>query len=119
MELLLCFLSMTDNYYYQIKNSKKLNKNLLLNATKCIKIKIIFYFGLTILIFAFYWYLISCFCAVYKNTQIAFIKDSFSSFLLDNLIPFVVYLFPSLLRIIALKTNKKFVYKLSIIIPLF
>ena len=119
LEILLCFLSMTDNYYYQIKNSKRLNKNFLLKITKCIKIKIGFFFGLTIFIFAFYWYLISCFCAVYKNTQIAFIKDSFSSFLLDNIIPFAIYLFPSLLRIISLKTNMKFIYQLSIIIPFF
>ena len=53
--------------------------------------------------FAFYWYLITCFCAVYQNTQFAFIKDSFMSSFLDNLIPFVVYLFPSLFRIISLK----------------
>ena len=119
LEILLCFLSMTDNYYYQIKNSKRLNKNFLLKITKCIKIKIGFFFGLTIFIFAFYWYLISCFCAVYKNTQIAFIKDSFSSFLLDNIIPFAIYLFPSLLRIISLKTNMKFIYQLSNIIPFF
>ena len=119
LELLLCFLSMTDHYYYQIKNSKKINKNLFLHLTKCIKIKIGFFFGLTIFLFAFYWYFICCFCAVYKNTQIAFLKDSFSSFLLDNLIPFLIYLFPSLLRIVSLKTNKKFVYKLSNIIPFF
>ena len=30
--------------------------------------------------FAFYWYTITCFCAVYNNTQNAFIKDSLSSF---------------------------------------
>ena len=26
--------------------------------------------------FLFYWYLITCFCTVYQNTQITFIKDS-------------------------------------------
>ena len=59
---------------------------------------------------------------MYQNTQIAFIKDSLLSFILDKLIPFVIYLFPSLLRIIALKTNiscSKIVYKFSQIIPVF
>ena len=72
--------------------------------------------------FIFYWYLITCFCAVYQNTQIAFIKDSLLSFLLDNLIPFALYLIPTLLRIIALKTNKyrlEIFYKFSNIIPFF
>ena len=110
---------MTDNYYYQIKDSKRLNKNLLLKVITRIKIKIAFFFVFTILMFAIYWYLISCFCAVYQNTQIAFIKDSLTSFLLDNLIPFVIYLFPSILRIISLKTKMKFIYQLSNIIPFF
>ena len=104
-EILLCFLSMTDKYYYQIKNAKNMNKHSFSKIKKSIKRKIVFFFIFTILIFSFNWYLITCFCAVYKNTQIAFLKDSLSSFILDNLIPFVIYLFPSLLRIISLKSN--------------
>ena len=72
--------------------------------------------------FAFYWYTITCFCAVYNNTQNAFIKDSFSSFGLGLLYPFVLYLFPSALRIIALRATKvrlTFLYSLSNIIPFF
>ena len=72
--------------------------------------------------FAFYWYLIACFCAVYPNTQKAFIKDSISSFILSSITPFVIYSIPSLLRIISLK-NKKYklecIFKLSNIIPIF
>ena len=113
---------MTDNYYYQIKDSKNTNKKSISDITKCIKIKIVFFFLFTILMFAFYWYLITCFCAVYQNTQIAFIKDSLSSFILDNLLPFGIYLFPSIFRIISLKTNRccsKCLYVLSNIIPFF
>ena len=36
----------------------------------------------------------------------AFIKDSFSSFGLGLLYPFILYLFPTILRIIALRSNK-------------
>ena len=89
---------------------------------KCIKIKIINFFLFTFLMFAFYWYLIACFCAVYPNTQKAFIKDSIFSFALSNLIPFAMYSFPSLLRIISLKARKsklRCIFKLSNIIPIF
>ena len=72
--------------------------------------------------FIFYWYLITCFCAVYQNSQTAFIKDSLLSFLLGISIPFIIYLIPSLFRIIALKTDKyrlEWVYNFSNIIPFF
>ena len=94
----------------------------MIGIMKCIQIKIGFFFGFTTLMFIFYWYLITCFCAVYENTQIAFIKDSFLSFGLGLLYPFVLYLFPSGLRIMSLKFLKgklSFIYKLSDLIPFF
>ena len=72
--------------------------------------------------FVFYWYTIACFCAVYTNTQITFIKDSILSFILGLLSPFIIYLIPVSLRIISLrvkKTNLSCIYKLSDIIPFF
>ena len=122
IEIFLCYLSLTDKHYYQIKDAKKITKNSMIGIIKCIQIKIGFFFVFTSLMFIFYWYLITCFCAVYQNTQFAFIKDSFLSFLLGNLIPFVIYLISTLLRIISLKSNKlKFecIYKFSNIIPFF
>ena len=72
--------------------------------------------------FLFYWYAVTCFCAVYENTQNAFIIDSLSSFGLGLLYPFILYSFPSLLRIISLKCCKgglSFIYTLGNIIPFF
>ena len=122
IEVLLCFLSLTDKYVYQIKRLKirsltKLNKIYLI-----IKLKFCFFFIITFLLFSFYWYIISAFCAVYINTQIIFIKDSAFSFTLGLAYPFILYLFPSCLRIICLKNkniNLKGLYKLSDIIPIF
>ena len=122
IEILLCYLSLTDKHYYQIKDAKKITKSSMIGIIKCIQIKIGFFFVFTSLMFIFYWYLITCFCAVYQNTQIAFNKDSFLSFLLGNLIPFVIYLIVSLFRIISLKSKKfrlEWVYKFSNIIPFF
>ena len=122
IEIFLCFLSLTDKHYYLIKDCKKISKSSLIGIMKCIQIKIGFFFGFTSFMFTFYWYLITCFCSVYQNTQIAFIKDTFLSFLLGNLIPFILYLIPSLLRIISLKSNKyrlEWIYNISNIIPFF
>ena len=122
LEIFLCYLSMTDKHYYLIKDTKKISRNSLVGIIKYIQIKIAFYFGFTSLMFIFYWYLITCFCAVYQNTQTAFIKDSLLSFLLGNLIPFVIYLFPALFKIISLKTkifSLECIYKFANIIPFF
>ena len=76
-----------DKYVYQIKRMKirslmKMNKIYLI-----INIKLCFFFIITFLIFIFYWYVISAFCAVYMNTQIIFIKDSVLSFILSLIYP--------------------------------
>jgi len=125
IEVILCYFSMTDKYFYEIKGLEKnvLNKCLVFKILKCIKLKICGFFIFTFILFVFYWYFISAFCAVYKNTQIIFIKDSFSSFITSLLDPFCIYAFTCVLRVIALKDiNKKrlkIIYKLSDIIPIF
>ena len=121
IEIFICYLSLTDKHFYEIKKDKGITKAFLIKNMACIKVKITIFFVFTLLIFVFYWYLITCFCAVYQNTQIVFIKDSISSFLLGIVIPFILYIFPSLFRIISLKSksNIQCVYKFSNIIPFF
>ena len=122
IEIFICYLSLTDKHYYEIKNTEKITKMFIINIMNCIKMKIFYFFLFTTLMFGFYWYLIACFCAVYENTQKAFLKDSILSFVLGLIIPFVTYLIPSILRIIALKANKsklECIFKLSNVIPFF
>ena len=76
----------------------------------------------TFIMFIFYWYIITCFCAVYINTQSEFIKNSFSSFGLGLIYPFILYIFPAILRLISLRyCNGKLspIYKTSDTIPFF
>ena len=123
LELFLCFLTLTDKLIYELKNiTPSFDKIKITNIIKCIKIKLIIFFIFTFIFFVFYWYTITSFCSVYENTQITFIKDSLLSFLLSILYPFIIYLIPSGLRIIAIrnaKINLKCIYKLSDIIPFF
>ena len=125
LEVFLCYLSLTDKHIYQINYLKgnEENRQLIFKILRIIKIKLIAFFIFTSILFAFYWYFISSFCAVYTNTQGIFLKDSLSSFLTGQIYPFILYFFPSILRLIALKDSKKkrlsIIYKLSEIIPIF
>ena len=73
--------------------------------------------------FLFFWYASSAFCAVYPNTQRIFIADSYTSFVMGLLYPFVLYLAPAALRLLSLKAKKaknlKILYSLSDKIPIF
>ena len=125
IEVFLCYLSLTDKHYYQIKalKNQNMNNNIVYKILRCVKLKFLGFFTFTFILFSFYWYFISAFCAVYLNTQIIFIKDSAMSFLTGLLYPFVLYLFPVILRTISLKDSikKRFkcIYKISDIIPIF
>ena len=125
IETIICYLSLTDKHIYKIKALKnhKNNKAFIFNIIKCIKIKLIGFFAFTSVFFFFYWYSIACFCAVYQNTQIIFIKDCISSFLTSLTTPFIIYFLTSALRLISLKdkTKKRLqcIYKLSGILPIF
>ena len=122
IDTFLCYLSLSDQYYYRIKKLKIKSRYFLSKIIKIIRLKIYFYFAFTGIMFVFYWYIITCFCEVYVNTQGAFIKDSLLSFGLGIIIPFVLYLIPTTLRLISLKFyigKLSFIYKLSDIIPFF
>ena len=122
IEVFLCFLSLTDKHMYEIKNLEpgKRNKDEVVRVYDTINKKLFFYFLITFIFFLGYWYIVCVFCAVYENTQITYIKDSFISSLLGYIYPFILYLFPAAFRGCALKSkNNKCLYKLSEIIPFF
>ena len=126
LQVFVNFLTMTDIHYYELKELKrenKINTKEAVSVIKCIKIKIIAYIISTFLMFLFFWYTSSAFCAVYPNTQRIFIVYSYSSFLMGLLYPFVLYLFPTALRVLSLKAKKsknlKILYSLSGKIPIF
>ena len=107
IQILINFFSLTDKNFYEIKYIKLKKMIREIKIVKCIKLKLNFFILFTFIMLTFYWYTVTCFCSVYKNTKIAFIKDSFLSFCLLLLNPFILYLFPSLLRIISLKFHMK------------
>ena len=124
LQVFLNYLSMTDIYYYQIKsfNKNEMIKYKFLKTVSCIKYKLIIFYLFTFLLFIFYWYLVSTFCAVYVNTQKIFITNSLFSFILGLIYPIGLYFIPTSLRLLSLKSKKRnlsIIYKLSNLIPLF
>ena len=79
------------------------------------------YFIISFLLLDFFWYYISMFGVIYKNTQIHLLKDTLMSFALSLLYPFGMYLFPGMFRIPALsnrKNKRECLYNFSKIIQL-
>ena len=111
------FLSLSENVIIDIKNNNNEQKND--NIQKCLKIKIILFFILDILFLSFFWYYLSCFCSVYRNTQLYLIKSTLITFGLSLLYPVGLCLIPGIFRIPslrAIKQDREFVYKISIFI---
>ena len=111
-------LSLTEKQILLIKQEKtyKTAEKKATEIKRCLKIKLILFFVISFLLMLFFWYFISCFCAVYKNTQVILIKDTLISFGLSMLYPFGLNLFPGIFRIPALRDqnkSKKYLYHLS------
>ena len=123
IEVFLCYLSLTDTYIYLLKkNLVKRNIRSIKSIIKYIRIKLVMYFIFLFIFFSIYWYIISVFCGVYRNTQIAFIKDSIISFTIGLIYHFVLYFISASLRICSLRSSKKdckCLYNFSYIIPFF
>ena len=123
INMILKLLSLSEKNILSLKQEKDLKKATKYAKTieKCIIIKFIIFFLLSDILLLFFWYFISCFCAVYTNTQMILLKDTLVSFGLSMIYPFGLNLFPGLFRIPALrapKKDKKFLYKVSTIIAL-
>ena len=92
-----------------------------INIYNCIKIKYFIFILTGIFILAFSWYYISCFCCVFKNSQIDLIKSITLSFIISMLYPIGITIIPVFFRALSLKDrkkDKKFLYDISKVISL-
>ena len=96
----------------KIKTKKKLDerKN---NLKNNLEIKFILYFILSFIFLIFFWYYISMFGAIYKNTQYHLLKDTLISFGLSLIYPLGIYLLPGIFRISVLSKKNKCLYSIS------
>lgn len=116
-------LALSEKDILNIKTIKNKGKALEKSSEiyRYLMIKFNIFFGVSMLLLAFFWYYITTFCAVYKNTQKTLIINTLTCFLMSLLYPFASNLLPGIFRIPALKSEKKdekFIYNIGNIIAL-
>ena len=105
-------LELKKEAYFDLNKGKKKARQI----EKCLRRKLILFFIISFILQLFFWYFISCFCAVYRNTQVILLKDTGISFGLSMLYPFALCFLPGIFRIPALRAkekNMKCLYKFS------
>jgi len=109
IDTILKLLCLSENKILSIKEIKKIKEsNKRVNDTKTyLKIKFAFFFLIGFLLSIFYCYFMSCYCAVYQNTQIILLEDTLLSYSLSMLYPFGLCLMPGIFRIVALRAVNK------------
>jgi len=121
--LLIKKLALSNKDILKIKKIKN-RKLALTNSVKLIKklyIRFSIYYIITFIFLIFFWYFISAFCAVYKNTQILLLRTTLISYLVSLLYPLALNTIPALLRIMSLRDKshgKKCIYSFSYILHL-
>ena len=123
INIIIKYFSLPEDNIVEIKQNINIieDKNTFIKLFHCLKIKFYCFFIVSLIFMVTFWYYISCFCVVYKNTQLHLIKDTLISYALSFLYPFIINLIPGLFRIPSLKdSNKKkeSLYKISKIIQL-
>ena len=121
LRLMLIGLILNDKNIFEIKcqpniiKAKELKKKTLKNMN----IKFIIFFVLNLAILILFWFYLTCWNAIYQNTKVYLIKNTFISFGISLVYPFLINIFPVILRMNALKNNKKqYLYKVSKIVQL-
>ena len=121
LRIILIGLILTDKDIFEIKCQSNISKAKALkkNTLKKIKIKFTIFFILIFLLLILFWYYLTCWNAIYENTQLYLIKNTLISFGISLIYPFIINIIPVLLRKHSLKgKGKKYLYNASKIMQL-
>ena len=121
INVIIKILSLSEKSILKFKRDEtKQNTNKKMNELiESLKVRFVLFYIISNLFLFFFWFYLSCFCVVYKNTQLHLIKDTLISFSISLLYPMGLYLLPSIFRILALKvSNSKCIYNFSKFIQL-
>ena len=104
-------LIITEKHMLELKrqNTKMLALEQKRKSLKCIMIKYIIFFVLCAGLITFFWIYLTCFEAIYQNTQMHLIKNTLLSFAISSVYPFLICILPTILRKDALTSDKKIV----------
>ena len=114
MSFIVRFVVLSERDFHKIISLKGQERNEKVSATiHMLKIKAIVFYILSFIIIGVCWYYISAFCAVFKNSQVHYLLNTFVAFLVCNLWPFVTTAITVGLRKLSLKQKSGFLYKVS------
>ena len=118
LRLMLHFLVLTDKDILEIKLQESRTKAYLLKEQKLkyIKIKFIIFFVLNFILLILFWYYLTSFNAIYANTQVYLIINTFISFGFSLFYPVIINIIPTVLRICSIHSsnqNHECLYKFS------
>ena len=71
------------------------------------KIKFAIFFILNFILLGLFWYYLTCFNAIYENTQIYLIENTFISFGFSLFYPFIINILPTIFRTCSLDASNK------------
>ena len=109
LKIILQTLIYIEKYLVAIKkqNNRLLAIHQKKKILKCIMIKYIIFFVICSAILVLFWIYLTCFSAVYKNTQIHLIKNTLISFGFTCFYPIILCIIPGIFRSDSLTTYKK------------
>lgn len=118
IKLLVIFLLVSERDVLSVKRERteERAKEEKKNVMKCICLKIICFFFVNILLLILFWFYLTCFNAVFPNTQTFLAINTVASFAFSNLLPFAIYAIPTFFRddILSNKKLKNIKVKTSI-----
>ena len=112
---------LSQNNILEIKHkSNQYNVNAkVVTVIRYLIIKFTCYFIFSIIFLIICWYYLSCFCIIYKHTQLHLFIITLIGYAFSLIYPFFINLIPGIFRISSLKHPEKCFYKTSQVIFLF
>ena len=100
---------------YKVSQRTKLNiLDKISHISKILIWKAVAFIVLEFSIMLFFYYFVTAFCEVYKKTQISWLADFFSSFLISLLTEIGISLLLTMLYIISINYKIRFIYNITI-----
>jgi hypothetical protein len=92
-----------------INNMNEINDKLSILYCNYLK-RVIIYFVIGFVVLAINWYLLTAFCAIYRNTGLKLLLNTAISLLASFVLPFILGIFPTFFGFLAIKKNKQIFY---------
>ena len=119
--IILKYVFLSERNIIEIKNQETRSKagEIVDDVKRCLIIKYIVFYVAGILFLILFWYYLSSICAVYQNSQVFLIINTFISSFFSLIYPFFINLIPTSIRIFSLNyNNREIFYKTSKIIQI-